>query len=69
MIVLIIIFYAVLGIYEVLILYKQKFWRDMCANAVIGTFSLTVAILLCLGVKIPSPAMPIEKFIISIFGK
>lgn len=69
MIVLVIALYALLAIYEFLPLYKQKFWRDFLTNMVIGTFSFTVAILLSLNVKIPSPVKPIEKFIISIFGK
>jgi hypothetical protein len=69
MIVLVIALYVSLAIYEVLPLYKHKLWRDFWANIVIGACSFTVAILLSLNVKIPSPVKPIEKFIISIFGK
>jgi hypothetical protein len=67
--VLVIIGYGILIIYEFIPLYKQKFWRDFWANAVVGIFSFTIAILLCLDVKIPSPVVPIKELIISIFGK
>jgi hypothetical protein len=69
MFVLAIIGYALLAIYEFIPLYKQKLWRDFWANTVIGIFSFTIAILLCLDVKIPSPVKPIRELIISIFGK
>lgn len=69
MIILAVIGYSILVIFELKPLYKQKLWRDFWADMVLGTFSFTVAILLCLNVKIPSPVRPIENFIISIFGK
>jgi hypothetical protein len=69
MIILVIVLYSSLAIYEVLPLYKQKLWQDFWANIVIGTFSFTVSILLCLNVEIPSPVKPIGNLIISILGK
>lgn len=69
MLVLAIIGYAFLFIYDSLPLYKQKIWHDLWANAVIGAFSFTIAVLLCLDVKIPSPVEPIREFITVIFGK
>ena len=69
MIVLAIIGYALLVIYEFIPLYRKKLWRDFWTNTAIGIFSFTVAILLCLDVKIPSPVKPIRELIVSMFGK
>lgn len=69
MFVLAIIGYTFLAIYEFIPLYKQKYWKDFWVNAILGIFSFIIAILLCLDVQIPSPAKPIGKLIISIFGK
>ena len=69
MILLVIIGYTFLGIYEVIPLYKQKLWQDFGANVVLGIFSFTIAILLSLSVEIPSPEKPIRQLITSIFGK
>jgi hypothetical protein len=69
MIILVIIVYVLLAGYEFIPLYRQKLWSDFWANAVIGVFSFTIAILLSLDVKVPSPVKPIREFIISIFGK
>ena len=69
MIVLAIIGYTFLVIYEFIPLYKQKLWHDFWVNVVLGIFSFTIAILLCLDVEIPSPEKPIRELIVSIFGK
>lgn len=69
MFILVIIGYSLLAIYEFIPLYKQKLWRDFGVNTAIGIFSFTIALLLSLDVRIPSPAQPIAELIISIFGK
>lgn len=69
MLVLAIIGYTFLAVYEFVPLYKQKLWYDFWVNAALGIFSFIIAILLCLNVRIPSPEKPIREFIISIFGK
>lgn len=69
MLILVIISYPFLAFLEFRLLYKQKHWNDFWTNAVLGIFSLIVAILLCLNVKIPSPARPIQNLVTSIFGK
>jgi hypothetical protein len=69
MFVLAIIGYAFLAIYEFIPLYKQKLWNDFWVNTVLGIFSFTIIMLLCLDVKIPSPVKPIQDLITSIFGK
>lgn len=69
MLILVVIGYMLLAIYEFVPLYKQKQWRDFWVNAGLGIFSLTIAILLSLDVKIPSPADPIKEIITFVFGK
>jgi hypothetical protein len=69
MIILAVIGYSFLAVYEFIPLYKQKLWNDFWINAILWTFSFTIAVLLCLNVKIPSPEKPIREFIIFIFGK
>lgn len=68
-ILLVIIVYIFLVVYEFVPLYKQKLWRDFWTNALLVIFSFTIAILLCMDVVIPSPVKPIRDLIISIFGK
>lgn len=67
--ILVIIGYLLLAIYEFIPLYRQKLWHDFWVNVILWTFSFTLIILLCLNVKIPSPETPIRELIISIFGK
>ncbi|MDV3429670.1 MAG: hypothetical protein LIR50_22180 [Bacillota bacterium] len=69
MIVLAVIGYSFLAVYEFIPLYKQKLWNDLLVNAILWTASFTIAVLLCLNIKIPSPEKPIREFTISIFGK
>jgi hypothetical protein len=66
---LVIAAYAIWSVYELLPLYKQKSWNDLWINVFFGVFSLTIALLLCFNVKIPSPEQPIREFIKSILGK
>lgn len=69
MIVLTVLGYILLALYEFIPLSKQKLWRDVWANAIIGVLSFSMAVLLSLDVKIPSPAKPIEELITSVLGK
>ena len=69
MLILVIIGYIILAIYELIPLYKRKLWNDFRTNAVLWIFSFIIIMLLCLGVKIPSPEKPIRELITSIFGK
>lgn len=69
MILLVLISYGLLAVYEFLPLYKQKLWKDFWVNAVIYLLSLTIAVLMSLGIKIPSPEAPIREAITSMFGK
>lgn len=69
MIIMVIMGYTLLAIYDILPLYKQKLWYEFWANTVLGIFSFIIFILVCLDIKIPSPEKPIREFIVSIFGK
>jgi hypothetical protein len=69
MLLLTIIAYCILAIYEFIPLYKKKLRHDFFTNAALWISSFTIAILLCLDIKIPSPEKPIREFITSIFGK
>lgn len=69
MIILAVLVYLGLIIYDLLPLYKQKAWHDFWTYSVLGIISFTIAVLLCLEVKIPSPEKPIREFITFIFGK
>ena len=69
MIVITIIGYGLLAIYEFVPLYKQKFWHDFWTNGILMIFSFTIAILISLNVPIPSPEKPIRELVISMFGK
>jgi len=72
MIVLVVIIYLLLVFYEFVPLYKQnkqKLWPEFWVNVVLGTISFTMAILISLNKRIPSPEKPIREFITSIFGK
>jgi hypothetical protein len=67
--ILVIAGYSIWAVYELVPLYKQKFWRDFWLDIVMGLLSLSLFLLLCFNVKLPSPEKPIREIIISIFGK
>ncbi len=68
MILLVVASYALLAVYEFIPLYKQKLWKDFWSNTVLWTLSFIFAILLSLGIRVPSPAPYIKKAIESIMG-
>jgi hypothetical protein len=61
--------YSIWAVYELIPLYKQKFWHDFWVDIFLGILSLSVALLLCFDVKLPSPEKPVREFITSIFGR
>jgi len=69
MIILVIVFYGILIIYEFVPLFREKKWKDFIINAILSFFSLTVAILLCLDVKMPSTQPLIQKLVSSLFER
>lgn len=61
--------YTVLSIYEFVPLYKQKLWRDFWVNLCLAFVSFVFAVMITLGVDIPSPAVPLQNMILSMLGK
>jgi uncharacterized membrane protein HdeD (DUF308 family) len=61
--------YSIWAVYELIPLFKQKIWRDFWLDIVMGLLSLSLFLLLCFNVKLPSPEKPIREIVISIFGK
>ncbi|WP_298839246.1 hypothetical protein [Clostridium sp.] len=69
MFLLIIILYIIVVLFESDALFKEKNKGKIIFYFSLITFSMTISILLSLGVQIPSPSNPIKNLIISIFGK
>ncbi|HOV28444.1 MAG TPA: hypothetical protein PK566_19080 [Pseudobacteroides sp.] len=69
MVILVVLFYISLAVYEFVPLYKQKQWKDFWVNTVFWTVSFAMALLITLDVKVPSPAHPIRDAITSLFGE
>jgi hypothetical protein len=69
MILLIIIGYAVLAVYEFVPLYKEKQSKELLVNGTLFILSFLTVVLISFDIIIPSPAVPIRNAITSIFGK
>ena len=61
MIILVILFYVLVGTLEFLSLIKQNKKQELILYSFIFLWAFILTILLNLGVKIPSPAKPIEN--------
>lgn len=68
MILLIILAYLIIGIIEIIPLIKNKQKKELILYSVTFISAFTLSVLLSLGVKIPSPAKPIEKVVKFIIG-
>ena len=68
MIILIILAYLIIGIVEIIPLIKNRQKKELILYSIIFISAFTLSILLSLGVKIPSPAKPIEKVVKLIIG-
>lgn len=69
MILLVILGYSVLVIFDFVPLYKEEKWIDFWVNAVLCSISFALAAMLSLGIDIPSPETPIRQIITALFGK
>lgn len=69
MIAIVAVFYTIVFLYDFLPLYHEKKKKEIGVYAVLALLSLSVAVLLSFGVRIPSPEKPIREFITSLFGK
>lgn len=63
MILLVILFYIVLGALEVFSLIKKNKKNELILYSIIFIWAFVLSMLLNLGFKIPSPAKPIENFV------
>lgn len=63
MILLIILIYILIGFFEMFSLIKQNKKKELILYSVFFSWAFILSILLNLGVKIPSPAKPIENFV------
>lgn len=69
MFIMVLVVYALLGIYEFVPLYKQKLWKDFFVNLGFAIISLTFVLLLSFDVPIPSPLCPVKNYLKFLFGK
>ncbi|MCG8540049.1 MAG: hypothetical protein MJA82_08940 [Clostridia bacterium] len=69
MYILIILAYLVIGIIEMVPLYKKNRKKELTVYTIFFLTAFIISLLLSLGVKIPSPAKPIEDVINRILGR
>ncbi|MCG8500524.1 MAG: hypothetical protein MJB12_08985 [Firmicutes bacterium] len=69
MFVLVILAYALIGFIEIVPLVQKKQRKELVLYSVTFGLAFIISLLLSLGVKIPSPARPIERLVLFILGK
>lgn len=69
MYILIILGYIVIGVIEIVPLYKKNKKKELAVYTIFFMTAFIISLLLSLGVKIPSPAKPIENVVKAITGK
>ncbi|MBU3099157.1 MULTISPECIES: hypothetical protein [Clostridium] len=69
MFLLVIIFYLIIIFLETVPLLKEKNKGKTILYFTLIIFSMTISILLSLGVQLPSPSNIIKNIVVSIFGK
>ncbi|MBU3214359.1 hypothetical protein LL033_03660 [Clostridium estertheticum] len=69
MFLLVIIFYLIIMSLEIVPLLKEKNNGKIIFYFSLIIFSMTISILLSLGVQLPSPSNTIKNIVVSIFGK
>lgn len=68
MVLLVILAYIVVGFLEIVPLVKKKQKKELVLYSFLFLTAFTISLLLSLGVKIPSPAKPIENAVRAITG-
>jgi hypothetical protein len=63
MIILVVLVFFTVAIFQVRALIKQKYWRELVAFALLHTKAFTLSLLYVMGVQIPSP-MPLLKYVV-----
>lgn len=69
MYILVILGYIMVGVIEMVPLYKKNKNRELVVYSFFFASAFILSLLLSLGVEIPSPAKPIEKIVKTIIGK
>ncbi len=69
MYILIILGYLIIGTIEIVPLYKNNKKKELVVYSIFFSAAFVISLLLSLGVKIPSPAKPIETIVNAILGK
>ncbi|WP_066502134.1 hypothetical protein [Abyssisolibacter fermentans] len=69
MFVLIILAYLIIGLLEIIPLYKQGDKKELIVYCTLFGFAFVLSLLLSFGVKIPSPANGIRVAVEAIIGK
>ena len=69
MLLLVIISYIIVMFFEIVVLLKEKNRCKVLFYFSLIAFSMTISILLALGVQLPSPSNQIKDIVVSIFGK
>lgn len=69
MLIIVLAAYIIIGVYDLLPLYKDNTHKDFWVEVVLTVISLIAAVLIVLGIYIPSPEKPIREAITFILGK
>ena len=69
MYILIILGYLIIGAIEIIPLYRKKQKKELTVYCIFFLAAFIISLLLSLGVKIPSPAKPIEAIVKAVLGK
>ena len=68
-VIFVILIYIIIGCIEIIPMIKQKKKRELILYSPLFISAFVMSVLLSIGVKIPSPAEPIEKIVMTILGK
>jgi hypothetical protein len=63
MVFLVMFVFTTVGVLQISILLKKKYWRELIAFSLLHTVAFVLSLLYVLGVQIPSP-MPVIKYIV-----
>lgn len=68
-VVLVILVYIIIGIIEMVPMMKRNQKKELVLYTILFGSAFIISLLLSVGVKVPSPAKPIEKIVKAIIGQ
>lgn len=68
MIILVLLGYGVIVLVDTIPIYKDGTRKEFWVSTIILTFSFICSVLLVFGVELPSPAKPLEEWVLKILG-